>query len=169
MKALYKKLTPENKQTPEDEETWGITGLLHDIDYEIAQKENKLNRHGILLFEDIRFIDDAGRIPADIAHAVKAHAYELTGVEPVSKMDWGITCIDQLTGLIIACALIHPDKKLAPIDVEFVKKRMKEKSFAKGAKREPILQCEEKLGVPLDEFIGLTLGSMQEIHNELGL
>lgn len=169
MKAVYKKITPENEQTPEDEEKWGITGLLHDIDYEIAQNENKLDRHGILLFEDPRYDADAKQIPEDIAHGIKAHAYELTGVEPISQMDWAIYCIDQLTGLIIACSLVHPDRKLEPITVEFVKKRMKEKSFAKGAKREPILLCEDKLGIPLDEFIEITLSSMKKIHNELGL
>lgn len=176
MKAICKYLHPELFNNPEKSadakamaDTWGITGLLHDIDYEIAQNENRLNRHGILLFEDSKYKEDAALIPDDIAHGIQAHAYELTGVVPVSQMDWAIYCIDQLTGLIIACALIHPDKKLAPITVEFVQKRMKEKSFAKGAKREPILLCDEKLGIPLDEFIGITLMAMKSIHEELGL
>lgn len=169
MKALYMRITSEDAQRDDEKTKWGITGLLHDVDYEIAQNENRLDRHGILLFDDPRFEDDANSIPEDIAHGIKAHAYEYTGVEPESPMDWGITCIDQLTGLIIACALIHPDKKLAPLTVDFVKNRMKEKSFAKGAKREPILLCEEKLDITLDEFILLVLTAMQGISDELGL
>lgn len=164
MKALYLRITPESEQSDNGKTKWGITGLLHDVDYEIAQNENKLEQHGLLIFDL-----EPDVIPEDIAYAIKSHNYENTGIKPKSPMDWGITCIDQLTGLIIACALIHPDKKLAPITVDFIKNRMKEKSFAKGAKREPILLCEEKLGISLDEFLSLTLTAMQEIHNELGL
>ncbi len=157
MKALADKLKF-------DEEEWGITGLLHDIDYEIAQKENKLDKHGLLIFDK-----EPDAIPEIIAHAIKAHNYKNTKVLPESKMDWAIVCCDQLTGLIVACALIHPSRKLASIDADFVLKRMKEKSFAKGANRQPILLCEEKLGIPLPEFVSIVLSSMQKIHNDLGL
>ncbi len=84
-------------------------------------------------------------------------------------MDWGIRCADQLTGLIVAATLVHPDKTLAFITQDFVLKRMNEKSFAKGANREPILQCQEKLGIPLSEFVTIVLQSMQKISNDLGL
>ena len=84
-------------------------------------------------------------------------------------MDWAIRCADQLTGLIVAAALVHPDKKLAPLTPEFILKRMNEKSFAKGADREPIKQCEEKLGIPLTQFIEIVLKSMQGISTDLGL
>lgn len=152
------------KHFGEDEDVWGITGLLHDVDYEIAQKEDKLDKHGILLFEK-----DPDFIPEPMAHAIKSHNYTHTNVMPESKLDWAITCCDQLTGIIVAAALIHPDKKLASIDPEFVLKRFNMKSFAKGASRETIAMCEEKLGIPLLEFISITLHAMQGIHKELGL
>lgn len=166
MKGLYEHLYADDPEYSEETKTkWGITGLLHDIDYEIAQKENKLDKHGLLFFEK----EPNNPIPEDIAHAIKAHAYELTGIQPENPMDWGITCTDQLTGLIVAAALVHPEKKLAPLTVETIQKRMKEKSFAKGAKREPILLCEEKLTIKLPEFVAIILTAMQGIHEELGL
>lgn len=152
------------KHFGEDEEVWGITGLLHDVDYELAQKEDALDKHGILLFEK-----DPEFIPEPMAHAIKSHNYTHTNVMPESKLDWAITCCDQLTGITVAAALIHPDKKLASIDPEFVLKRFNMKSFAKGASRETIAMCEEKLGIPLPEFIAITLKAMQGIHEELGL
>lgn len=84
-------------------------------------------------------------------------------------MDWAIYCCDQLTGLIVAAALVHPDKKLASLNVEFILNRMKQKDFAKGATREQILLCEEKLGIPLNEFIDITLHAMQGISKDLEL
>lgn len=161
MRALYKKLMPQ----PYDaamEETWGITGLLHDADYEIAKGHPKL--HGILLFQK-----EPNKIPPEIAYAIKSHNYQNTKVMPQNIMDWSITCCDQLTGLIVACALIHPDKKLASLTPEFVLNRFNEKSFAKGADREVIKLCEEKLNIPLLEFITITLTAMQGISIPLGL
>lgn len=166
MKELYRELYSTKPTFSEATEAkWGITGLLHDIDYEIAQKDNVLHKHGTYFFEK----EPDNAIPEDIAHAIKAHAYEFTKVQPETDMDWGITCIDQLTGLIVAAALVHPERKLASLTVETIQKRMKEKSFAKGARREPILLCEEKLGIPLPRFIEIVLTGMQKIHTELGL
>lgn len=160
MKALYKKLTPE-PHDPLVEEKWGIVGLLHDADYEMAKGKPEV--HGLLLF------DHENNIPLDIAYAIKSHNFEYTKVIPVSPVDWAITCCDQLTGLIVAATLVHPDKKLASITPEFVLNRMNDKSFAKGAERKPILLCEEKLGIPLNEFVAITLSAMQGISNQLGL
>lgn len=165
MKSLYKRLTSQEKQNSEDENTWGITGLLHDIDYEIAQKENLLNKHGILLFEK----GELNELPEDIAYAIKAHNYHDTGVEPKSQMDWSIITCDRLSGLIIAAALMTPEKKLSGLTPERVLKRFNEKSFAKGANRESIKLCEEKLGIPLEEFIKINLEAMQTISDPLGL
>jgi hypothetical protein len=164
MKALYKRLTPKNEQNPEGEKTWGIAGLLHDVDYEVAQKENLLDKHGILLFEREEIT-----LPEDITHAIKAHNYHGTKVMPESPMDWSITACDQLTGLIVAAALVVPDRKLASLTAESVLKRFKEKSFARGANRESIMYCEEKLQIPLTEFVEIVLKAMQGIHAELGL
>jgi len=156
-KSFYAKAT---------EDKWGISGLLHDVDYEIAQETNQLNMHGLLIFSDDR---EPNSIPEDISHAIKSHNYEDTKIQPKNDMDWAIICADQLTGLIVAGALVHPEKKLAPLTSDYVLKRFGEKSFARGAKREPIQLCEEKLGIPLKEFINIVLSAMQRIHNELGL
>lgn len=160
MKAIYRRMYPDGNT--EDEERWGIVGLLHDADYEMAKGHPE--QHGLLLFDK-----EPTGIPADIAHAIKAHNYEYTKVHPTTKLDWAIACADQLTGLIVAAALVHPDKKLSSISPEFVLNRMKEKSFAKGAKREPILLCDRELGIPLESFVALVLNAMQGIHNELEL
>lgn len=141
-------------------ERWGITGLLHDADYEMSKGQPEV--HGLLLFEHERYI-----LP-EIQQAIKAHN-PATNVKPVAQMDWAIRCADQLTGLIVAAALIHPDKKLTSLTPEFVLKRMNESSFAKGADREPIKQCQEKLGIPLEQFISIVLKSMQGVSGELGL
>ncbi|MDO8583374.1 MAG: lysine--tRNA ligase [bacterium] len=163
MKGIYKYLHAKDFDS-EIEKQWGITGLLHDVDYEMAQKENKLDKHGMLIFEK-----DPNIIPEPIAHAIKAHNYKNTKVDPITDMDWAITCVDQLTGIIVASALIHADKKLSSIDSKFVLKRFNTPSFAKGASRETIKLCEEKLGIPLEKFIEITLASMQGISSELGL
>lgn len=163
MKALYRKFYyGDINYSLAEEEKWGITGLLHDADYELAKNNPEI--HGLLLFEK-----EVGVIPDDIAHAIKAHNWEYTKIMPESLMDWGIACADQLTGLIVAATLIHPDKKIANITSDFVLNRMNEKSFARGAKRESILLCEEKLGIPLIEFIEIVLKAMQDIHTDLGL
>ncbi len=162
MQALYERLTPPGEYNEQDEEKWGITGLLHDADYELAKGQPEI--HGLLLFEK-----EPNIIPDDVAYAIKSHNYQRTKVQPQSMMDWAITACDQLTGLIVAAALIHPDKKLASITPEFVLNRMKEKSFAKGADRDSIMLCESRLNIPLPEFVGITLRAMQSISQELGL
>jgi len=164
MRGLYRHLTPENEQNPINEETWGISGLLHDIDYEVAQETNQLNKHGVLLFEKGEV-----KLPEQIEHAIKAHNYTMTKVDPVSPMDWAITTCDQLTGLIVACALVRPDKKLAELTSDSVMKKFKMSAFAKGASRETIQLCESNLNIPLKDFISIVLTSMQEIHADIGL
>lgn len=145
-----------------DPNVWGITGLLHDADYD--KSKGHPEEHGLLLFQL-----EPNSIPSVIEHAIKAHNYEETHVKPESPMDWAIYCCDQLTGLIVAAALVHPDKKLMSVSVDFVLNRMKQKDFAKGARREPIYLCEEKLGIPLRDFVELVLVAMQGVHKELGL
>lgn len=163
MRGLYKYLHTKDFDLAQIE-VWGITGLLHDVDYEIAQDENKLDQHGLLIFDL-----EKNAIPEPIAHAIKAHNYTNTKVDPESDLDWSIAAVDGLTGLIVACALIHPTRKLEPLTVDFVMKRWGEKSFARGASRETIMLCEEKINIPLAKFIDITLTSMKEVHDELGL
>jgi predicted hydrolase (HD superfamily) len=164
MKALYKRLAPQDQQNISDEEKWGITGLLHDMDYEVSQKAGNVQLHGTL-----NLIKEKDAIPAEILHGIQAHAYEYSKVMPESPMDWAITACDQLTGLITACALVRPDKKLASLTTESVMKKFNQKAFAAGADRNAILLCESKLNIPLQEFISITLGAMQGISDLLGL
>lgn len=164
MRALYTRLTDKEIQTPEHQEIWGITGLLHDLDYEKAQETDQLDKHGILLFAN-----NEVELPDEIAYAIMSHNYSSTHVLPHKPMDWAITSCDQLTGLITACALVRPEKTLASVTEEAVLKKFGQKAFAAGANRESILLCEKELGIPLKEFIAIVLKAMQGIHKELGL
>lgn len=147
-----------------DVEEWGMAGLLHDGDYDDSVPEEK---QGI---EVTKILKEKGfEIPDNVAHAMAAHNWQNTGVKPRSPMDWSLFCGDSLTGLIVACALVRPDKKLSSVTVKSVLKKFKEKSFAGGTRREDIALCEEKLGITLSDFIGIVLKSMQNISDELGL
>ena len=154
MRALAKRLG-------EDEEEWGLTGLLHDIDMELT--EGDMSSHGRLGADLVR---EMGANEA-MVHAILCHN-EAHGVPLETKLDKALFCADPLTGLIIAAALVRPDKKLAGVEAKSVRKRFKEKSFAAGANREQIARCSE-LGLELDEFIELGLKAMQGIAAELGL
>ncbi|KUK10072.1 MAG: Metal dependent phosphohydrolase [Clostridia bacterium 41_269] len=145
----------------EDKELWGMAGLLHDIDYE--ETHDDPNRHSLVGGE---MLAEMG-FPEELVHAVKAHN-EVHGIERESLLDKALYAVDPLTGLIVAAALIKPEKKLAAIDVNFILNRFKEKSFARGASREQI-QCCSELGLELEEFIEIGLKAMQEIADDLGL
>ena len=163
MKGIYRHLYKDNLD-PRAEEIWGITGLLHDLDYEVAQKEDKLDLHGRLLFDR-----DPNLVEEPIQHAIKAHNYTKTGTDPETDLDWAIATVDQLTGLVVSSTLISPNKKIAEIDGPFVMKRFNTPSFSKGVDRENITLCESKLSISLMEFIGITLHAMQQIAPEMGL
>jgi len=143
----------------QDEEKWGLAGILHDLDYEITEKSPELHTT-----ETVKILKDKG-IDSDIIHTIQAHAAQVTCE---SDMDWAIFSIDPLTGLIIAATLMHPSKKLNEVDLSFLKRRYKEKSFARGARREEIEQC-KNIGLELDEFLSKCLEAMQGIHEDLGL
>jgi len=145
----------------EDEEKWGLAGLLHDIDVELT--EGDMHSHGVLGSDLVREMD----VGDDIAQAILAHN-ETLGVPRETSLEKALFCADPLTGLITAAALVRPDKKLASVEVKSVRKRFKEKSFAAGASREGIASCSE-IGMELDEFIELGLRAMQGIAGDLGL
>ncbi|SHH37287.1 HDIG domain-containing protein [Caloranaerobacter azorensis DSM 13643] len=145
----------------QDEEKWGLAGLLHDIDYE--QTANNPEKHSLV---GAKMLEELG-YDKDIIYAVKVHN-DIHGLERISLMDKALYSSDPLTGLIVAAALILPEKKLSKIDTKFILNRFKEKSFAKGANREQIAACKE-LGLELEEFIEIGLSSMQQISEELGL
>jgi putative nucleotidyltransferase with HDIG domain len=140
-------------------EPWELAGVLHDLDYELTEKSPELHTT-----ETVKMLESLGISP-EIIHAIKAHAAKVACESP---MDWAIFSIDPLTGLIIAATLMHPTKKLKAIDLDFVKRRYKEKSFARGARREEIEEC-RNLGLDLDEFISICIKAMQEIDADLGL
>jgi putative nucleotidyltransferase with HDIG domain len=145
----------------EDEGEWGLTGLLHDIDMELT--EGDMSTHSKLGADLAR---ELGASEA-MAHAILCHN-QAHGIPTETNLDKALCCADPLTGLIIAAALVRPDKKLAGVEAKSVRKRFKEKSFAAGANREQIAQCAE-LGIELDEFLGLGLEAMKEIADDLGL
>ena len=145
----------------EDVDKWGLAGLLHDIDY--SETQDDPSRHSLVGGE---MLAEMG-VEEDIVQAVKAHN-EYHGLPRETKMAKALYASDPLTGLIVAAALIHPDKKLGSIDVDFVMNRYGEKSFARGANREIIASCTE-LGLDLREFVGLGLEAMQDIASDLGL
>ena len=143
----------------EDEDLWGLTGILHDIDYE--QTAEDMDRHTIVGAEILR--DE--RVDERVIHAALAHNDK---APRESALDKALFASDPLTGLIVAAALIRPEKKLSAIDTQFVLNRFKEKGFARGARREDILTC-SGLGLDLEEFVDISLHAMQEISDELGL
>jgi len=146
----------------EDEEIWGLVGVLHDADYEITEKDPE--RHTLELGKILREKD----VDEAVIRAAQSHS-DASGVPRNTLMAKALYACDELTGLIVAAALVHPDKKLAPLDVEFIMRRFKEKAFARGAHREQILTCEPELGIGLEPFIGICLSAMQGIADELGL
>ena len=143
----------------EDPELWGIAGLLHDLDYE--KTADAPEKHAFLTVEMLKEED----VPESVLHAILAHAGH---ADRESNMDKAIYCVDPVTGLIVASALMHPSKSLAGMDAAFVRKRFKEKRFAAGANREAIASCSE-LGLDLQDFIEISLDAMRKISNELGL
>jgi len=145
----------------EDEEKWAIVGLLHDFDYE---EHPTLEEHP---FAGAQILREQGW-PEDIVHAVLAHA-EHTGVSRESLMDKAIYAVDELTGLIVAVALVRPTKSILDVKVKSVKKKWKDKAFARGVDRSQIERGAEELGVPLDEHIAIVLEAMKGIADELGL
>lgn len=143
----------------EDENRWGLAGLMHDIDIDEYGKDP--SQHGKV---GAQWLKEMG-YEEDIVNAVLAHS----GHKKLeNRMEIALFASDPLSGLIISAALIHPEKKLSAIDTNFVLNRFGEKRFAAGARREDIKRCEE-IGLSLEEFITIALNSMKGISNEFGL
>lgn len=148
-----------------DEDKWGIVGLLHDGDYE--ETKSNPSEHTLKMVE---WLKAAGEMDEEILNAILSHNYSHTGQSaPKTPMEWALYCCDELTGLIVAVVLVRPDKKLASTTAEAVQKKWNQKAFAAGVNRKQIEQCEEKLGIPLPEFISIALSAMQKKHQDLGL
>ena len=145
-----------------DADIWGIAGLLHDLDYD--ETKDTPERH-TLVTEEI--LTEKGIIP-EIIDAIKSHNAEMLGIERTSDFHNAITCAENITGLIVATALVQPDKKIAQIKPKSVTKRMKEKHFARSVSREGIMLC-ERIGMTLEDFVEISLKAMNGISKELGL
>ncbi|MFC1979557.1 HD domain-containing protein [Chloroflexota bacterium] len=145
----------------EDEENWGLTGLIHDIDVELTGGDmSEHSKLGADLAKELGASED-------MAHAILCHNQE-HGIPLETQLAKALYCADPLTGLIIAAALVRPDKKLANLEAKSVIKRFKEKGFAAGADRQQISMCSE-IGLELDEFIELGLKAIKGIADDLGL
>ena len=135
--------------------------MLHDVDYE--KIGDAWERHGILAGEILK-----GKVSEEVIRAIKAHNFERTGVIPESRMEKALICCDAISGLLVACALVMPSKKLSEVRVKTVKKKFKDKDFARGADRERVLFC-EKVGVPRERFFEITLEGLKEYAEKIGL
>ena len=146
----------------EDENKWEVAGILHDIDYE--ETKDDMDKHSLV---GAQWLQEKG-LDQDIVDAVKTHN-PAHGIPPATRMAKALFCADSLSGLIVAATLVLPSKKIKDLTTENVLHRFKEKSFARGASRENISQCQPLLGLSLEQFISLVLKGMQSISQELGL
>ena len=144
-----------------DEERWGIIGLLHDFDYEVHPNPDE---HPVKGAEILR----QRGVPEDIVYAVLCHADYLE-LERKRPMDRAIYAVDELTGLVIAVALVRPNKSIEEVDVAAVRKKMKDKGFARAVNREDIVKGAEQLGVDLDEHIAFVIEALKPVAKELGI
>lgn len=145
----------------EDEEKWGITGLLHDFDWEIHPTADLHPKEGSKLLE-------ARGVPEDIRYAILCHAPFL-GLEYTSPMDRAIFASDELSGFVTACALMKPDKSLSAIDPSGVRKKMKDKAFARAINRDDLIKGANDLGVELDEHIRFVAEALKPVASQLGV
>ena len=143
----------------EDVEFWGLTGLLHDLDYNETKDDEP--RHSYVTTEWLAEYN----LPDEMTHAINAHPGH---IPCESKLDWALYATDPTTGFLVACALMHPSKKLAVIDAGFMLRRFEEKRFAAGANRENMAAC-SNLGLELEEFLVLVHSGMMTIVDQLGL
>ncbi len=145
----------------EDADTWGIIGLVHDIDYQSYPDEHCIKARPIL--------EEAGW-PEEYIRAVQSHGWELcVDVEPVSALEKTLYAVDELTGFITACALVRPSKSVNDLEVKSVKKKWKMPAFAAGVNRSVIEKGAERMGLSLDELINETILAMRKVAPEIGL
>jgi len=145
----------------EDEETWGIVGLIHDFDYERYPTQQD---H---VWEGMKILQERGW-PEELIQAAASHA-SYTGIPRETRMARALFAVDELSGLIVAVALVRPSRSIFDVTVESVQKKWHDKAFARGANRQEIEQGAADLGVPLEQHIAIVLEAMQGIADELGL
>jgi putative nucleotidyltransferase with HDIG domain len=150
----------------EDQARWGLAGLLHDFDYERYPNAEHSPTEGHPS-EGVRLLRERG-CPDDVLEAILGHA-QYTGVARSSRMARTLFAVDELTGLITATALVKPTKKVADVEASSVRKKMKDKAFARGVSREDVIQGAQELGVDLDEHIQFVIEAMKREASALGL
>ncbi len=143
-----------------DPDRWELAGLLHDLDYELTKEDFARHAH-----ETVRILRDLGFHDPEILNAILAHAEKKPLETPMERV---LYAVDPTTGFIVACALMHPERRLAALDLGFMKRRFKEKRFARGADRNQIRSI-EATGLDLDTFLTECLEAMKGIHQDLGL
>lgn len=166
MYAVEAALRAYARKVGEDEETWGVVGLLHDFDYERYPNPNRsaTEEHPS---EGSRILAARG-YPEPLRRAILAHA-SYTGVPRDSQLAKTLYAVDELCGFLVACALVRPSRSLADLEVPSVKKKLKDKAFARNVNREEIREGAEELCVPLDEHILFVIQALRPIERDLGL
>jgi uncharacterized protein len=157
--AIMRALAPRFGADPE---MWGLVGLLHDLDYN--ETKDQMKQHSLLTEKTLL---EKG-VDYRIADAIKYHNAENLGLTRSEAIHFALTAAETITGMVVAAALVNPDKKIASLKPKSIKKRMKAKEFARSVNRDHILLCEE-IGIPLDDFIAASLESMGGISGDLGL
>jgi predicted hydrolase (HD superfamily) len=147
-----------------DPDEWGVVGLLHDFDYE-RYPDVAVEGHPVV---GSRILKEKG-VPEPTIRAILSHAEEITGVAPEADMEKTLVAVDELTGFIIAVALVRPSKSILDVKLKSIKKKWKDKAFAAGVNRAEIEHAAGHLGVPLDEHIQFVLDAMKEKAAELGV
>ncbi len=165
LSGFYDYYTSKGRDTGKlTNEQWETVGILHDADWE--KTTNSPERHVFELLEWLREYD----VNEEMLNAIKTHNFKETKIkEPQTLLEWTLECCDELTGFIVAVALVMPNKKLSEVTVETIFKKFKQKEFAKAVEREQILQCKDRVGVEPLEFVRVTLESMQKSSVLLGL
>jgi putative nucleotidyltransferase with HDIG domain len=150
----------------EDPERWGTVGLVHDFDYERFPNEahSPTEEHPA---EGVRILAREGADP-EVQEAILGHA-RYTGVPRTTPMARALFAVDELAGFLVACALVRPSRSLADLEVASVKKKLKDKAFARGVSREDVYQGAEELGMPLDELVGFLLEALRPHEKLFGL
>ena len=153
-------------QAGEDPEAWGMVGLLHDFDYERFPNDahSPTEEHPS---EGVRILAQRG-LPEPMQRAILGHA-SYTGVPRDTPMARALFAVDELCGFLVACALVRPSRSLQDLEVSSVKKKLKDKAFARGVSREDVTRGAEEIGVPLDEHIAFVLAALRPHEQTLGL
>jgi len=150
----------------EDPESWGLVGLLHDFDYERFPNSEHSASEGHP-GEGVRVLA-AGGFPEPMQRAILGHA-NYSGVPRDTPMAKALFAVDELAGFLVACALVRPSRSLQDMEVSSVKKKLKDKAFARGVSRDDVVRGAEELGVPLDEHIAFMLAALRPHERTLGL